>query len=188
MFSVMDQAFMNSLLSQKNASFPSYEYDGPFSRLAQHIQVQQYQRIKRCLGREWFYHHDSPLIRATRGLVFLKEMQPEEFYLLKEEGGETAGDADPTGGGFAEGQPDHQDLLDQLVEAMLPEAAKRNAAFVDQLLGLIQRAESYQDIQLLLAEHLGREMGQDQQEDLLADLLTAAQLMGRAAVRDEADA
>jgi len=80
MFSVMDQAFMNSFLSQKNASFPSYEYDGPFSRLAQHIQVQQYQRIKRCLGREWFYHHDSPLIRATRGLVFLKEMQPEEFY------------------------------------------------------------------------------------------------------------
>jgi len=80
MFSVMEQAFMNSFLSQKNASFPSYEYDGPFSRLAQHIQVQQYQRIKRCLGREWFYHHDSPLIRATRGLVFLKEMQPEEFY------------------------------------------------------------------------------------------------------------
>lgn len=80
MFSVMDQAFMNSFLSQKNASFPSYEYDGPFSRLAQHIQVQQYQRIKRCLGRQWFYHHDSPLIRATRGLVFLTEMQPEEFY------------------------------------------------------------------------------------------------------------
>lgn len=115
-------------------------------------------------------------------------LQPEEFYLLKEEGGETAGDADQDGGGFAEGQPDHQDLLDQLVEAMLPEAAKRNAAFVNQLLELIQRAESYQDIQLLLAEHLGREMGQDQQEDLLADLLTAAQLMGRAAVRDEADA
>lgn len=80
MFSVMEQAFMNSFLSQKNASFPSYECDGPFSRLAQQIQVQQYQRIKRCLGREWFYHHDSPLIRATRGLVFLKEMQPDEFY------------------------------------------------------------------------------------------------------------
>lgn len=80
MFSVMDQAFMNSFLSQKNASFPSYEYDGPFSQLAQHIQVQQYQRIKRCLGRQWFYHHESPLIRATRGLVFLKEMLPEEFY------------------------------------------------------------------------------------------------------------
>jgi glucosamine-6-phosphate deaminase len=80
MFSVMEQAFMNSFLSQKNASFPSYEYDGPFSHLAQQIQVRQYQRIKCCLGREWFYHHDSPLIRATRGLVYLKEMQTEEFY------------------------------------------------------------------------------------------------------------
>ncbi len=80
MFSVMHQAFINSFLSQKEASFPSYEYDGPFSELAQRIQVQQYQKLKTCLGREWFYDHTSPLIRATRGFTFLKEMEPEEFY------------------------------------------------------------------------------------------------------------
>ena len=80
MFSVMHEAFQNAFLSQKNASFPSYEHDGPFSELAQRIQVQQYQKIKTCLGREWFYNHLSPLIRATRGFVFLKEMEPEEFY------------------------------------------------------------------------------------------------------------
>jgi glucosamine-6-phosphate deaminase len=80
MFSVMHEAFQNAFLSQKNASFPSYEHDGPFSELAQRIQVQQYQKIKTCLGREWFYNHSSPLIRATRGFVFLKEMKPEEFY------------------------------------------------------------------------------------------------------------
>jgi glucosamine-6-phosphate deaminase len=80
MFSIMHSAFMNSFISQKDASFPSYEHDGPFSELAQKIQVDQYQKIKICLGREWFYENPSPLIRATRGLVFLKEMSLAEFY------------------------------------------------------------------------------------------------------------
>ena len=80
MFSVLQQAFLNSFLSQRQASFPSYEHDGPFSELAQRIQVDQYQTIKTCLSREWFYNHSSPLIRATRGFVFLKEMEPQEFY------------------------------------------------------------------------------------------------------------
>ena len=80
MFSVMEQAFRNAFLSQKDASFPSYEYDGLFSELAQRIQVEQYQKIKRCLGREWFDNHPSPLIRATRGFVFLKQMTSEQFY------------------------------------------------------------------------------------------------------------
>lgn len=80
MLSVMQEAFLNAFLSQKNASFPSYEHDGPFSELAQKIQVEQYQLLKTCLGREWFHGHESPLIRATRGFVFLKEMDTEEFY------------------------------------------------------------------------------------------------------------
>ena len=80
MFSIMQSAFMNTFISQKNASFPSYEHDGPFSELAQKIQVEQYQLIKTCVGREWFYENERPLIRATRGLVFLKEMSLAEFY------------------------------------------------------------------------------------------------------------
>jgi glucosamine-6-phosphate deaminase len=79
MFSVMHDAFMNSFITQKDASFPSPEYDGPFSQLAQRIQVQQYQKIKTCLGREWFNSHPNALIRATRGLVFLRDMSPQEF-------------------------------------------------------------------------------------------------------------
>ena len=71
---------MNTFISQRDASFPSYEYDGPFSELARQVQVDQYQKIKTCLGREWFQEHASPLIRATRGLVFLKEMDLSEFY------------------------------------------------------------------------------------------------------------
>jgi glucosamine-6-phosphate deaminase len=80
MFAVMHNAFMNTFLSQKDASFPSYEHDGPFSELAQKIQVEQYQVMKICLGREWFHENPSALIRATRGLVFLREMDLTEFY------------------------------------------------------------------------------------------------------------
>ncbi len=42
--------------------------------------MEQYQTINTCLGRDWFYHHESPLIRATRGFVFLREMNVEAFY------------------------------------------------------------------------------------------------------------
>jgi glucosamine-6-phosphate deaminase len=79
MFSVMDSAFRNTFISQREASFPSPEHDGPFCELAQKIQVQQYQAMKTCLGRQWFAEHPSPLIRATRGLVFLNEMTVEEL-------------------------------------------------------------------------------------------------------------
>ncbi len=85
MFSILQNSFMNSFLSQKDASFPSYEHDGPFSELAQKIQVEQYQTIKTALGREWFYENESPLIRATRGLVFLKELTLPEFYAFSSE-------------------------------------------------------------------------------------------------------
>jgi glucosamine-6-phosphate deaminase len=80
MFSTMESSFMNAFVSQKAASFPSYEHDGPFSELAQKIQVDQYHTLKICLGREFFNEHPSPLIRATRGLVFLKSLTLAEFY------------------------------------------------------------------------------------------------------------
>lgn len=80
MFTLQDSAFKNAFISQKDASFPSYDYDGPFSDLAQRIQVEQYQMLKTCLGREFFYEHASALIRATRGMVFLKSMDLEAFY------------------------------------------------------------------------------------------------------------
>ncbi len=79
MFSILRSAFLNAFLTQKEASFPSYELDGPFCDLAQKIQVEQYQRVKTCLGREWFHEHPSALIRATRGFVFLRQMDLAEL-------------------------------------------------------------------------------------------------------------
>ncbi len=80
MLAVMQNAFLNAFGSQREASFPSYECDGPFSVLAQQVQVQQYQVLKTCLGRQFFNEHPSPLIRATRGFVFLRRMNLQEFY------------------------------------------------------------------------------------------------------------
>ena len=80
MFALQNSAFKDSFISQKDASFPSYEYDGPFSELAQSVQVEQYQMLKTCLGREFFNEHHNALLRATRGMVYLKKMDLNEFY------------------------------------------------------------------------------------------------------------
>ncbi len=77
---ILDHAFLNAFASQRAASFPSYEYDGPFSGLAQKIQVEQYQQMKVVLGRDYFYQNPDSRIRSTRGFVFLKTMNLKEFY------------------------------------------------------------------------------------------------------------
>lgn len=77
---ILESIFMNSYGSQKDASFPSYELDGPFCRLAHNIQVNQYQTVRLCLGKDFFAKHDSPRVRAAHGMVFLKELSLEEFY------------------------------------------------------------------------------------------------------------
>lgn len=78
--SLLHSSFMNCFGSQRAASFPSYEHDGPFSELAQKIQVEQYAMVKTCLGKDFFLHHSHPRLRGARGLIFLKEMSLEEFY------------------------------------------------------------------------------------------------------------
>lgn len=76
---IMEHSFMNCFGSQRNASFPSYEYDGPFCRLAEAIWVKQFQDICVCLGERFFIENPHPRLRATRGFVFLAGMTLEEF-------------------------------------------------------------------------------------------------------------
>ena len=85
MLTLQHHAFMSTYLTQKDASFPSYEHDGPFPELAQKIQVDQYNKLVTCLGRDYFYEHPSPLMRATRGFVFLRDMTLDEFYAQSRE-------------------------------------------------------------------------------------------------------
>merc|ERR1719389_309454 len=72
--STLNHMFLNAFESQRDAEFPAYEIQGPFCAMSQKVQVEQYDIIETCLGYEWFHNHPSPLIRATRGLVFLREM------------------------------------------------------------------------------------------------------------------
>ncbi len=85
MLTLQQHAFMSTYLTQKDASFPSYEHDGPFPELAQRIQVEQYNKLATCLGHEYFYEHPSALIRATRGFIFLRDMSLQEFYQYSRE-------------------------------------------------------------------------------------------------------
>lgn len=79
-FASLDSAFLNSFGSQRAASFPSYELDGPFSRLAQKIMVEQFEQIKTCLGQTFFQQNEHPRLRAAHGFNFLKKMTLQEFY------------------------------------------------------------------------------------------------------------
>jgi len=79
-FALIDSMFMNSYGSQKSASFPSYELDGPFSALSQDVLAEQYQTIRLCLGKDFFIKHEIPRVRAAHGMVYLKELTLDEFY------------------------------------------------------------------------------------------------------------
>jgi phage gp29-like protein len=119
-------------------------------------------------------------------------LQPDSFTVVKDNGEAAKAEPGETDGGesFAEpdgtGGDDHQALLDQLIDGILPAVAKQNDKFVAALIKTLSKAETYQDVQLLLAEHLGQDLDQKEQEDLLGDLLAAGALVGIAAVAEEA--
>jgi len=77
--SILNSTFMNCYLSQKDASFPSYEYDGPFCELSQKIWVEQHHDLQLLLGRDYWYQNKNPHLRAVHGAVYLKEMDVETF-------------------------------------------------------------------------------------------------------------
>jgi glucosamine-6-phosphate deaminase len=76
---VLERSFKNCYISQVNASFPSYEHDGPFSDLSQKVWVEQFKQVQLILGKDFFYENDSPKVRATHGMIYHREMKPEEF-------------------------------------------------------------------------------------------------------------
>jgi glucosamine-6-phosphate deaminase len=76
---VLDWSFKNCYISQVDASFPSHELDGPFSHLSQQVWVDQFKRVQFILGKDFFYENESPKIRATHGMIYHREMSPDEF-------------------------------------------------------------------------------------------------------------
>ena len=83
-FAVLHNMFNSCFLSQKSASFPSYELDGTFSELAQKIWVGQHQQLVELMGQEFFYERTNPMLRRSYGAIYLKDMSYKEFgeYLV----------------------------------------------------------------------------------------------------------
>jgi len=75
----LNKSFSECYVTQVNASFPSYQLDGKFSDLTQRIWVEQHKQIQLLLGKNFFYQNESPLLRATHGVVYLHELNVEQF-------------------------------------------------------------------------------------------------------------
>ena len=76
----LEACFETCFATQKTASFPSYQLDGPFSKLARKIQAKQFEMIKTMLGEDYFVYNEDHGMRAACGMVFLREMNLAEFY------------------------------------------------------------------------------------------------------------
>jgi glucosamine-6-phosphate deaminase len=83
--SILDSSFTECYLSQVNASFPSYQLDGKFSHLTQRVWVEQLKQIQLLLGKNFFYQHERPLVRATHGLIYFRELSVDQFLQQADE-------------------------------------------------------------------------------------------------------
>ncbi len=75
----LGRSFSDCYISQVNASFPSYQLDGKFSDLSQRIWFEQHKQIQLLLGKNFFYQNESPLLRATHGVIYHRELTVEQF-------------------------------------------------------------------------------------------------------------
>lgn len=75
----LDKSFSECYVTQVNASFPSYQLDGKFSELTQRVWFEQHKQIQLLLGKDFFYQNESPLLRATHGMVFHRDLSVDEF-------------------------------------------------------------------------------------------------------------
>jgi glucosamine-6-phosphate deaminase len=73
--------FMACFTTQKSASFPSHEFDGPFSLLSNRIQREQRVLLGKLLGEEFFASHPNPRMRESSAFVFIKAMNADDFLM-----------------------------------------------------------------------------------------------------------
>lgn len=76
---LMHDTFMCCFTTQKEASFPSPHYDGPFSAWSRHLQIQQKQQLVELLGEDYFKQHKDERVRNCHGFIFLRAMHASTF-------------------------------------------------------------------------------------------------------------
>lgn len=82
---LMHETFMSCFTTQKNASFPSPYYDGPFSLWAKSIQMHQRSILETLLGKEYFDNHPCAKVKNSQAFVFIKAMDIPQFLKEVEE-------------------------------------------------------------------------------------------------------
>lgn len=109
------------------------------------------------------------------------DLAPDEFDVVAA----SSGEADGSGGEFTDGEASQnpgQARVEQLVEEALPKGAEALRGMVQAVLKLVAKAETPEDLQLLLAEALP-DLGGAELEELLETALFAADMTGRFTVR-----
>lgn len=87
---------------------------------------------------------------------------------------------------FANAQ-DAQDVVDRAVADIMPQAVKANAEIVSQIEKIVRSAESFEDMQVMLAELLGQDADESELADLVGRIMLNAQAFGAMAAQEEAD-
>jgi glucosamine-6-phosphate deaminase len=76
---LMHDTFMNCFTTQKEASYPSPFYDGPFSGWSRNLQEMQKKDLTVLLGEKYFQEHPDSRVREAAGFVFIKAMPAKRF-------------------------------------------------------------------------------------------------------------
>ena len=76
---LMHDTFMSCFTTQKDASYPSPLYDGPFSAWSRHLQKVQKKDVSVLLGEKYFQDHPDTRVQAATGFVFVKAMPVNQF-------------------------------------------------------------------------------------------------------------
>jgi len=79
---------------------------------------------------------------------------------------------------------DAQDALDRMIAGLLPEAVRASEERARKIIEIVQSAETWEDMQLMLAEAMP-ELAGDEFEALLQRALVAADMHGRLAARED---
>jgi UDP-N-acetylglucosamine:LPS N-acetylglucosamine transferase len=82
---------------------------------------------------------------------------------------------------------DAQDVIDKAVAEIMPQAVKANAEIATQIEKIVQRAESFDDMQIMLAELLGQDAEQEELAELAGRIMLNAGAFGTMAAQEEAD-
>jgi len=82
---------------------------------------------------------------------------------------------------------DAQNIVDQAVADIIPQAVKANAGIATQIEKIVRAAESFEDMQIMLAELLSQDADEDELAELVSRIMLNTQAFGSMAVQEEAN-